>query len=349
MAVNFVKFERGLKSVYTTKKNAGRLDENTLYFVYESASATSGELYLGSKLIGGTSIGAITGLDDLADVNLQDSTLIDGMILHYDITSQTWVPISINTAIEDAKNAGANVGGADVTVGNTNANETVAQALARLAPNPTEGDIAVISGSPWVYSGANWVSLDDPSLNTRVTTLETNVATLRTDLNAVDGKIAGAIATANHLQYRVLTLDEVLNVNILDNQDELTRTVFLVPKADSGQNDHYDEYMYVSGSGFEKLGSWSADLNNYITTTAYNTRVGNLETRVSNLEAITGNYVLKTTYDSQVGTLSDFTDLGTFYQTNSILNASGTTTASTIVDGVLDIYDRLTWSELSNS
>lgn len=332
MAVNFVKFERGLKSVFTTKKNNGRLSPDTLYFVYESADSTQGELYLGSKLIGGTSTSSVTSLGDLLDVDLTGSNLIDGMILHYDSLNSEWVPVSIVSAIEDAKQAGANVGGADVTVGTKNDGETLAQATSRLVSNPTEGDIAIISGFPQVYTGTTWLPLDDPSLNTRISALETDVATLQNDMAAVDGKIL----SANHLTYRVLTAGETLSTNLVP-ATQLNRTVFLVPKSNSTVGDAYDEYMYVEGSGFEKLGSWTADLSNYVTTSQFNTQVGNLNTAISNLQSNLGNYVLTTRYETEVG---DIDDLTSYYNENNI-------DADTLVDGVLDLYDRLTWTELS--
>lgn len=332
MAVNFVKFERGLKSVFTTKKNNGRLSPDTLYFVYESAESTQGELYLGSRLIGGTSTSSVTSLGDLLDVDLTGSNLIDGMILHYDSLNSEWVPVSIVSAIEDAKQAGANVGGADVTVGTKNEGETLAQATSRLVSNPTEGDIAIISGFPQVYTGTTWLPLDDPSLNTRISALETDVATLQNDMAAVDGKIL----SANHLTYRVLTAGETLSTNLVP-ATQLNRTVFLVPKSNSTVGDAYDEYMYVEGSGFEKLGSWTADLSNYVTTSQFNTQVGNLNTAISNLQSNLGNYVLTTRYETEVG---DIDDLTSYYNENNI-------DADTLIDGVLDLYDRLTWTELS--
>ena len=332
MAVNFVKFERGLKSIFTTKKNNNRLDANTLYFVYENANSTEGELYLGSKLIGGTSSSAASSLGELLDVNLSGTNLIEGMILHYDSLNSEWVPVSIVSAVEAAKQAGANVGGADVTVGSKNDGETLAQATSRLVSNPTEGDIAIISGFPQVYTGSTWIPLDDPSLNTRISTLETDVATLQADMAAVDGKIL----SANHLTYRVLTAGETLSTNLVPTT-QLNRTVFLVPKTGGTVGDSYDEYMYVQDSGFEKLGSWTADLSNYVTTTQLNTQVGNLSTQIQGLQANLNNYVLTTRYESEVGSLTDLTD---YYTENNI-------DADTVVDGILDLYDRLTWNELT--
>ena len=38
MAVNYVKFQRGSQEAYNALKSAGRLDEDTLYFIYNTSS-----------------------------------------------------------------------------------------------------------------------------------------------------------------------------------------------------------------------------------------------------------------------------------------------------------------------
>ena len=51
MAVNYVYFQRGSKTAYNALKNAGRIDNNALYFIYDSEDSSTGSLYLGTKLI----------------------------------------------------------------------------------------------------------------------------------------------------------------------------------------------------------------------------------------------------------------------------------------------------------
>ena len=69
MAVNYVKFQRGSQEAYDALKSAGKLDENTLYFIYNSDNSRVGALYMGNRIISGGDITiASANLDDLADV-----------------------------------------------------------------------------------------------------------------------------------------------------------------------------------------------------------------------------------------------------------------------------------------
>lgn len=78
--VNWVKFMRGTQATYDSliKK-----DKDTLYFVYEDASATKGRLYLGNKLISGSSsFDDGISLADISDVII-NSGISSGDILVY--------------------------------------------------------------------------------------------------------------------------------------------------------------------------------------------------------------------------------------------------------------------------
>ncbi len=79
-AVNYVKFMRGTQAMYNAlaEKNS-----DTLYFVYENASADRGKLYLGNKLISGSSgIDGEISISDIADVVIGEN-LSDGDVLVY--------------------------------------------------------------------------------------------------------------------------------------------------------------------------------------------------------------------------------------------------------------------------
>jgi hypothetical protein len=82
MAVNYVKFMRGTQALYDSLVTK---DQDTLYFVYENASAEKGKLYLGNKLISGSSsnIEGAVSVSDIEDIML-DNNLADGDILIYD-------------------------------------------------------------------------------------------------------------------------------------------------------------------------------------------------------------------------------------------------------------------------
>ena len=69
MAINYVKFQRGSQEAYDALKEAGKLDENTLYFIYSADNSSVGALYMGNRIISGGDITiASANLDDLADV-----------------------------------------------------------------------------------------------------------------------------------------------------------------------------------------------------------------------------------------------------------------------------------------
>ena len=72
MALDYVKFQRGTPSEYAVLKSRDRVEENTLYFIYEKGAA-SGSLYLGSILIGTVGTNSdVSSLSDLSDVLLQN-------------------------------------------------------------------------------------------------------------------------------------------------------------------------------------------------------------------------------------------------------------------------------------
>ena len=83
---NYVKFLRGTKSAYT---NLQHKDDDTLYFIYEN-SESSGQLYLGSKLIAGSDVsGNVKLLSDIQDVLIDENLRPDDCLV-YDISGK-WV------------------------------------------------------------------------------------------------------------------------------------------------------------------------------------------------------------------------------------------------------------------
>ena len=84
-AVNYVKFMRGTQLMYNALQTK---DSDTLYFVYENASADKGKLYLGNKLISGSSsVSGDISVSDIADVVISQQ-LSDGDVLVYDASTQ---------------------------------------------------------------------------------------------------------------------------------------------------------------------------------------------------------------------------------------------------------------------
>lgn len=74
MGYEYVRFQRGSQAAYDALKKAGRLDPNTLYFIYDDTNNSVGALYMGTRIISGGDITiASASLDDLADVIISET------------------------------------------------------------------------------------------------------------------------------------------------------------------------------------------------------------------------------------------------------------------------------------
>lgn len=123
MAVNYVKFMRGTQALYNSLVTK---DQDTLYFVYNAVSDDHGKLYLGNKLISGSSSnpsGDIS-LSDIEDI-LFDNNLADGDFLVYDEAENKWV----NKPLAQALNVPVMTGATENTSGTSG-----------LVPVPAAGD-----------------------------------------------------------------------------------------------------------------------------------------------------------------------------------------------------------------
>lgn len=348
MALNFVKFQRGSQEAYNRLKTAHRLESDALYFIYDKDYPDEGGLlYLGEVLIGGAGTSGAKILDELIDVNMGGTALLDGMILQFNQQTSKWVPKPIKQAIENA-GADLNIDLPIVETTTKSDSETVNSAINRIDSNPLEGDIVFVNGTPYIYDGSNWVILTGSDLTTRVTNLETTVngmnnsitgltttvGNMQTELGSVDGRIAAAIQNANHLTYKI---EDTLPTITSENANSLSKTVFLIPNGNTDGDDKYDEYMYIaSNNAYEKLGSWGANLDNYVTTTTFETRVGNLEAGMANLSSTLAPYLKIVDYKSEVGDI------------NTLRAATGNN-SSTVIDEVVNLSSRLQWHELSET
>ena len=370
---NFVKFQRGSATAYA---NLQQKDNDTLYFVYDSTNPSAGGLlYLGTVLIGGTgSLLNSVAMSDITDVDLTD--IADGALLQYKVTSNKWEAVM-------PSEVGATGGTAtSVDIGTLSEGETVAHAQNRLNSSPNEGDIVIISGEPYVYDGSAWQSLTSSDIASRVSGLETtvgslssgvatltssvasltsSVSSLETQMAAVDGKIASAISSANHLTYSVVGSINDVDAAITSGGPELNRTVFLVPNTNNTVGNLYDEYMVVNNNK-ELLGNFGgADLSGYVTTTGLSSTLANYVTS-SALTSALGDYVTTSAFSSAVGTLtssiealssslSSYVTVSRFESEVGSINTLRTAvndSSATIVDEIVNIYQMLEWSEINN-
>lgn len=80
---NYVKFQRGTKKAYDNLVKYNKIDDDTLYFIYNDKKDKIGELYLGNKLITGNMDISIS-TRDLQDVMLNSPVEDDLLIFQGD-------------------------------------------------------------------------------------------------------------------------------------------------------------------------------------------------------------------------------------------------------------------------
>lgn len=325
-STNYVKFVRGTPTAFTNlvDKNA-----DTLYFISETG-ATSGKLYLGSKLISGS-----TDIGSIGDIII--SSVGDKDILIYDDTQDAWVNADIQSVI------GVMTGATASTNGSTG-----------LVPTPQAGD-----QNKFLRGDGSWAS---PVIATDSDVFTTNQSseltlfgfedaevgtllqkssdgdlqwidpsTLQTDLSTVESSISDLQSVVSGLLTTKVQRQIVNSVQDIDlTKDNI---IYMVPDTNGSSGNLYNEYMVINGAA-ELIGSnYEGDLTGYVTTTQLSQAVGTLNSSISGLDdrlvAVESDYVTLTKYEAEVGDL-----------TQLILSQ---TDGDTLVDQVNDLTERLTW------
>ena len=296
---SYVKFVRGTVTAWNQLRAASQVYDDTLYFIYESADATTGSLYLGTKLIGGTGSGGANSLADLTDVIVSEISNKD--ILIY--SGGSW----INGTIEDIINLNTSTLEIDSTGAITIAGFTQAE-VGTIPQKNSSGKIT-------------WVAPGNLSEITNINNQLQNIYNKE--------EVNNLIASVDHLSYKkVESLDEI-NKNATD----ASRYIYLVPTENLSGN-LYDEYMVIDNQ-LELVGSWEANLNDYITNndltaaledyitvSTFNTKVGEIETSINSLVEFknnVGNLSTLNTYDKNI----------------------------TLVEQVNYLTEKLTWKEIT--
>ena len=232
--VNYVKFLRGTPAAWETIENK---DPDTLYFIANNGAST-GQLYLGSKLIsggGGGSGGAVT-LGDLQDVLISNNIPSDAVLIYQ---NNAWRPVSLETAIaavvQTMRGATASENGLgglvpQPTAGQQNlflrGDATWADPAAALLGNDT-GTIRSIAQSvlsEWVTGApstfdtlqelAAWVEDHDDAIN---------VTQAAIDINDLTQAMFGTVQNAETHSQLVQMVQQEGVIRILDN---LSTTIF---------------------------------------------------------------------------------------------------------------------------
>ena len=296
---SYVKFVRGTVTAWNQLRAASQVYDDTLYFIYESADATTGSLYLGTKLIGGTGSGGANSLADLTDVIVSEISNKD--ILIYNRGS--WV----NGTIEDIINLNASTLEIDSTGAITIAGFTQAE-VGTIPKKDSSGNIT-------------WVAPGNLSEITNINNQLQNIYNKE--------EVNNLIASVNHLSYKKVGSLEEINTSATD----ASRYIYLVSTGNLSGN-LYDEYMVIDNE-LEPVGSWEVNLNDYITN--------------DQLTAVLGNYVTTEAFNTKVGEIDNsINSLVEFKNGVGDLSILDTYDENiTLVEQVNYLTEKLTWKEIT--
>ena len=166
--LNYVRFQRGTTDAYMALKNAGTLDNNTLYFVYDEGNENTGALYMGTRFIsGGNSIAGAMNLNDLADVIVEGAGTNSFLVKDSD---GKWVAKSLADII-DLIAANMEAAPAQIFQIIADANEADSDAILRVVEGNllSAGDIVIVKRlivnnkyqhTAYVFDGENWAAMD---------------------------------------------------------------------------------------------------------------------------------------------------------------------------------------------
>lgn len=277
---DFVRFQRGSKAAYEALKNAGRIENNVLYFIYESGDSTTGTLYLGSKLIsGGESTVISSSLGDLTDVLITNAETNSFLVKN---DSGIWVSktaeevagliqsfIAVdNKSIEIANDViqlkGFNKGYYKYIAESINdeTKEVIPSHYEYISDAFIEGLIPKV-----VRNGSNlelsWYE-PSPELENSLEKLKQNVYT-KEETNLA---ISNAIASVDHLKRTIVNSVDDIDINA----DDALQYIYMVPTGKDTENNKYNEFIIIEYSvndvptrALEKVGSWEVNLDNYYT------------------------------------------------------------------------------------
>lgn len=277
---DFVRFQRGSKTAYEALKNAGRVENNVLYFIYESEDSATGTLYLGSKLIsGGESTVVSSSLGDLTDVLITgagtNSFLVkndDGIWVSKTAEEvagliQSFIAVD-NKSIEITNNAiqlkDFNKGYYKYIAESVNSEtlEVVPSHYEYISDAFIEGLIPKV-----VRNGSNlelsWYE-PSPELENSLKELKQNIYT-KEETNLA---ISNAIASVDHLKRTIVNSVDDIDINA----DDALQYIYMVPTGKNTENNKYNEFIIIEylvddvpTRALEKVGSWEVNLDNYYT------------------------------------------------------------------------------------
>lgn len=258
MAVNYVKFMRGTQALYSSLETK---DQDALYFVYNNINDDHGKLYLGNKLISGSSSNP-TGdiyLSDIQDI-LFDNNLADGDFLVYDEAEEKWV----NKPFAEALNVPIMVGATASAAG-----------VAGLVPVPAAGDQL-----KFLRGDGTWATV----------TGELSPAD-RADISQLQAQVTTLIGDDPNKSVSTIVFEKVADLLIPEDAQESLDTLQEI--ADWIQ-DHPNDAAEINSNITllqTKVGNLEDIINGTETTEGLEARVSSLETTMGTFTPVAGSYV----------------------------------------------------------
>ena len=145
--IHYVKFIRSSVTAWTNLLlTPEKIDDDTLYFIYEASDTTKGKLYLGQRLISGVGEGdsSSVNISDIGGIYIDDETLENKQVLVYNETNDQWE----NTPLSD-------IIGETVSV--MTGASAAADGTAGLVPQPRAGQQA-----NFLRGDGTWASINIP-------------------------------------------------------------------------------------------------------------------------------------------------------------------------------------------
>lgn len=281
--IHYVKFIRSSAAAWANLLlTPAKIDDDTLYFIYEASDTTKGKLYLGQRLISGVEKGdsSSVNISDIGGIYIDDETLGNKQILVYNETNDRWE----NTPLSDI------IGEAVFVMTGASA---AADGTAGLVPQPKTGQQV-----NFLRGDGTWAPINTPSFDSSVLIPnDQNQITLTGIEQAAIGTIP--VKTTSGIEWRqqsseqlnrtIVTMEQ-LN-DLIANEEYDANTIYMVSKNDmEDSSDHYDEYLVINNQA-ERLGTFGiVNLSDYVTNTVFENRVGNLENILNDkTDSETGN------------------------------------------------------------
>lgn len=145
--IHYVKFIRSSAAAWANLLlTPAKIDDDTLYFIYEASDTTKGKLYLGQRLISGVEKGdsSSVNISDIGGIYIDDETLGNKQILVYNETNDQWE----NTPLSDIIGE---------TVSTMTGASAAADGTAGLVPQPRAGQQA-----NFLRGDGTWASINIP-------------------------------------------------------------------------------------------------------------------------------------------------------------------------------------------